>query len=274
VQVVAHALRVDAEVAAADAREGAHVDAAAGTLRGDADDDVVLEAEQQRRRGGLDAHLRRRDGDDVPAHRTRDALRALERLRRRHVEQQRCDVRIAFALPGRGAVLGRIRRPRAQRQHGDEARRVHGVGADVVDVRQPAHLPAEIERRAGDTESEHEPRHADECAATRAGACGPKRRGQRDAGGGQRQRRRPAHRLDARGERPPAEPVAGPGQQFERAADRGHDDGGPGERAAGAMQSVSVRRSDWVRVVRGAGAHAAQCPRAAPFPLPARACAR
>src|SRR5206468_6960355 len=80
-EVGADAAGVLADVALADAAEGTDVDAAARTLRLDANHDVVLEAEEARGVGGLDASVCGRGGDDLPALGPRRRQGALEGAR-------------------------------------------------------------------------------------------------------------------------------------------------------------------------------------------------
>jgi hypothetical protein len=78
-------------------------------------------------------------GDDGPAHPPRRHQGALELLRRRHAGQERLDAGIELGLERRGRGPGIVGRGGAlggaQRQHGDQFRRVLRIGGDVVDRR-------------------------------------------------------------------------------------------------------------------------------------------
>src|ERR1035437_2699391 len=116
-QKFTYAVCIDAEIALADTRLRAHVNTAAATRGRDANDDIVLEGEQQRGVRGLDAQVPGRHGDDLPSHGARRALGTRERVRWRQVEHRGRDVGGGLLLlrRGPGAVIGRVLRARSGR---------------------------------------------------------------------------------------------------------------------------------------------------------------
>src|SRR6478736_4152810 len=97
-QIVAYAARVCAHVTLAYAGERANVKAAAGAFSGDADHNVILEAEPEGCSGSFDAALRGIAGDDFPTHGARGGQSAIKGLGRRRIEVQRTYIGISLLL--------------------------------------------------------------------------------------------------------------------------------------------------------------------------------
>jgi len=154
--------RVHADVALSNARFRAHVDT---TAVADADglhsnDDIVLETVEQRGGGRLDAPFRWHCGDNRPAHVASRGQRPFEGLVRSELTLTGSDPGVGFALLGsnvRAAVFRWIRRIGAQGQYRDKARRVHGIGSDIVNRR---HLPCPEQHHRGPRECRHAEQHA------------------------------------------------------------------------------------------------------------------
>ncbi len=196
-----HPRGVDAEIAAALAAVRADVDAAAGDVGGDADDDIVGEAEVERRIARFDDAGRGVADEDGPAtHRPRRGESTLEGLRRRHGDGHRRDVGIGRMLLGgdRRAAIGRRDRVLgfARRQRGDERRRIDGIGGDIVDRRARAADLRPLPRHVDDDKTEKDKRTGQRPASSAQCRAREEEAEGRDRSGGEREILRPGDHLE------------------------------------------------------------------------------
>src|SRR5438132_12767736 len=84
--IVPDAFRVDAHIALADTGKRTHIHAAATTLWGNANDDIVLEPKPEGGRGGFNTSLGRIVGHNLPAEATGRRQGAVKGLGRWNVE--------------------------------------------------------------------------------------------------------------------------------------------------------------------------------------------
>jgi hypothetical protein len=234
---------VRADVASADSRLRAHVDAAARARRRDAHHHVVLEAEPARSRHRFDAAGVLIGGAHLEAHRVHRGERARERLRGRRRKLQRPQAGIAQLLQ-----LGEMALVRFGLR---ELRRLSRIGGDVVDVGQRLHAAQVLERHRGARRAKQQRR--DQRALRRAQAGNR----QRDAGGADR--RHPGEHgagehAEADAERPQAGAHAETGEDQERGGENRERERDAGPPHRGEATTPAPRAPAGCPRARGAGA--------------------